>query len=184
VAPALFFAWYLTFVFRAQIGYRHAIVVLPMLFVFMGSLLSEAAALGRRTRWLVGGLLVYLVISVLSYYPHFIPYFNELIWDRSRAYRVMADSSLVLDQNHWYVRRYLRQHPEVVFEPDAPMAGTLLVRVERYVGLYFVEQYRWLRDNFEPVGHVAHGHLLFRVTPEALRLVTDPLSADWEDKGE
>jgi dolichyl-phosphate-mannose-protein mannosyltransferase len=182
-APVLFFAWYLTFVFRAQIGYRHALVVLPMLFVFTGSLLSETAALGRRARWLVGGLLGYLVVSVLSYYPHFIPYFNELVWDRSRAYKVLADSSLVLDQNHWYVRRYLRQHPAVVFEPDAPVPGTLLVRVERYVGLFFVEQYRWLRDNFEPVGHVAHGHLLFRVTPEALRLVTDPLSADWEDKG-
>ncbi len=181
-APVLFFACYLTFVFRAQIGYRHALVVLPMLFVFTGSLLSEAAGLGRRARWLVGALLVYLVVSVLSYYPHFIPYMNELVWDRSRAYTVLADSSLVLDQNHWYVRRYLRQHPAVVVEPDAPMTGTLLVRVERYVGLFFVEQFRWLRENFEPVGHVAHGHLLFRVTPEALQLVTDPLSADWEDK--
>jgi len=122
-------------------------------------------------------------VSVLSYYPHFIPYFNELVWDRSRAYKILADSSLVLDQNHWYVRRYLRQHPAVVFEPDAPVPGTLLVRVERYVGLFYVEQFRWLRDNFEPVDHVAHGHLLFRVSPEALRLVTDPESADWEDKG-
>ena len=74
---------------------------------------------------------------MLSYYPHFIPYFNELLWDRKRAYTVLADSSLVLDENHWYMRRYLRKHPEVVFEPDAPMAGTLLVRVEFYVGLFF-----------------------------------------------
>jgi 4-amino-4-deoxy-L-arabinose transferase-like glycosyltransferase len=182
-APVLFFAWYFTFVFRVQIGYRYALVVLPMLFLFTGSLLSETAALGRRARWLVGALLVYLVVSVLSYYPHFIPYFNELVWDRSRAYKILADSSLVLDQNHWYVRRYLRQHPAVVFEPDAPVPGTLLVRVERYVGLFYVEQFRWLRENFEPVDHVAHGHLLFRVSPEALRLVTDPESADWEDKG-
>jgi len=55
---------------------------------------------------------------------------------------------------------------------------------EFYVGLFFQERFRWLRENFEPVGHVAHGHLLFRVTPEALRMVTDPRSADWEDKGE
>jgi hypothetical protein len=82
-----------------------------------------------------------------------------------RAYTVGADASLVLDENHWYMRRHLRKHPEVVFDPDAPMAGTILVRVERYVGLFFVEQYRWLRENFEPVDRVAHGHLLFRVTP-------------------
>jgi hypothetical protein len=31
---------------------------------------------------------------------------------------------------------------------------------------------------------VAHGHLVFRVTPEALRLVTDPGPADWADKGQ
>jgi hypothetical protein len=181
---ALFFAWYFLFVYNFQLGYRFALVGLPVVFVFTASLLSEAAGLGRRARWLVGALLVYLVVSVLSYYPHFIPYMNELVWDRSRAYTVLADSSLVLDENHWYMRRYLRQHPAVVFEPAAPMAGTLLVRVEFYLGLFFIERFRWLRENFEPVGHVAHGHLLFRVTPEALQLVTDPLAADWEDKEE
>ena len=181
---ALFFVWYFVVIYNFQLGYRFALVGLPVVFVFTGSLLSEAAGLGRRARWLVGGLLVYLVVSVLSYYPHFIPYFNELVWDRKRAYQVLADSSLVLDENHWYMRRYLRQHRDVVFEPASPMAGTLLVRVEFYVGLFFQERFRWLRENFEPVGHVAHGHLLFRVTPEALRMVTDPRSADWEDKGE
>jgi hypothetical protein len=181
---ALFFVWYFVFVYNFQLGYRFALVGLPVVFVFTGSLLSEAAGLGRRARWLVGGLLLYLVASVLSYYPHFIPYFNELLWDRKQAYTVLADASLVLDENHWYMRRYLRKHPAVIFEPASPMAGTLLVRVEFYVGLFFQERFRWLRENFAPIGHVAHGHLLFRVTPEALRRVTDPLSADWEDKGE
>lgn len=180
--PVLFFAWYFTFVFRAQIGYRHALVVLPLLFVFTGSLLSQPAMLGRRAKLLIGGLLVYLVASVLSYYPHFIPYFNELLWDRKQAYKILADSSLVLNENQWYVRRYLREHPDVIFEPDGPVAGTLLVRVEYYVPLYFLERFRWLRENFEPVDHVAHGHLLFRVTPEALRRVTDPISPDWAEK--
>ena len=97
-----------------------------------------------------GRALVYLVVSVLSYYPHFIPYINELVWDRSRAYQVLADSSLVLDQNLWYVRRYLRQHPEVVFEPDAPMAGTLLGAGRAVRRAVFVERFRSLRENFEP----------------------------------
>jgi hypothetical protein len=181
---ALFFVWYFVFVYNFQLGYRFALVGLPVVFVFAGGLLSPAAGLGRRARWLIGALLLYLVASVMSYYPHFIPYFNELLWDRKRAYTILADASLVLDENHWYMRRYLRKHREVIFEPASPMAGTLLVRVEFYVGLFFQERFRWLRENFEPVDHVAHGHLLFRVSPEALRLVTDPLSADWEDKGE
>ena len=178
----LFFAWYFTFVFRAQIGYRYALVVLPVLFVFTGSLLRHPWTRGRGARVLIGGLLLYLVVSVMSYYPHFIPYFNELLRDRTKAYTIFADSNLCWDQNHRYVGRYLPAAPRGRGEPNRPMAGTLIVRVEYYVGLYFLERFRWLRENFEPVDHVAHGHLLFRVTPEALQRVTDPLPADHEDK--
>jgi len=181
-APALFFVWYFTFVYNYQAGYRFALVALPVLFVFTGSLLAEPPALGGRGRVLVGALVVYLVVSVVSYYPHFLPYFNELVWDRKMAYKVLADSSLVQDENHWYVRQYLRQHPDVIFEPDGPIAGTLLVPVEFYVGLFYGERFRWLRENFEPIDHVAHGHLLFRVTPEALKRVTEPQSADLADR--
>jgi hypothetical protein len=181
-APTMFFVWYFGFVFNYQAGFRYVLVMLPVLVVFTGSLLAEPPALGGRGRAVVGVLVVYLVVSVLSYYPHFLPYFNELVWDRKMAYKVLADASLVQDENHWYVRQYLRRHPEVILEPDGPTAGAILVRVEFFVGLFYVEQFRWLRENFAPVGHVAHGHLLFRVTPEALRRVTDPLSADWVDQ--
>jgi hypothetical protein len=178
----LFFAWYFTFVFNFQIGYRYALVVLPIIFVFTGSLLYEAASVGRGTKALVGGLVAYLVVSVLSYYPHFLPYFNELVWDRRYAYRILVGPDLSWGQNKWYLERYLRRHPDAVFEPDGPQAGTIVLHVNNYVGRWYVEKYRWLRENFEPVGHIAHGHLIFRVTPEALRRVTDPLAADWGDK--
>jgi hypothetical protein len=180
--PVLFFAWYFTFVFNAQLGFRFAIVVLPMLLVFTGSLLRDAGTAGRDRLAVVGGLALYLVVSVLSYYPHFISYFNELVWDRTKAYRILVGSDLGWSENHWYVRRYLRRHPDAVFEPEGPQTGTIVLSVNKYVGKWSVERYRWLRENFEPVGHVAHGHLIFRVTPEALRRVTDPLPADWGDK--
>ena len=184
-APVLFFAWYLTFVFRAQIGYRHrAGRAAPALRLHGEPSVRMPRGWGGAPAALVGGLVVYLVASVLSYYPHFIPYFNELVWDRSQAYRILADSSLGPGREP-LVRAPVSAASirTVIFEPDGPVAGTLLVRVEYYVGLYFVERFRWLRENFEPVGHVAHGHLLFRVTPEALRRVTDPASPDWAEKG-
>ena len=156
---------------------------LPFLFVFTGSLLRDAATMRRGPRLLIGSLVLYLVVSVLSYYPHFIPYFNELVWNRTRADRILADSNLGWSQNKWYVEGYLRRHPDALFEPEGPQAGTIVVSVNKHVGLWSSERYRWLRENFEPVGHIAHGHLLFRVTPEALLRVTDPLPADSEDKG-
>ena len=72
--------------------------------------------------------------------------------------------------------------PNTLEDPDGAQAGTIVISVNKYVGLSFGERFRWLRENFEPVGHIAHGHLIFRVTPEALRRVTDPLSADWADQ--
>src|SRR5262249_1163134 len=172
--PVLFFAWYLTFVFNRQVGgYRFALPMLPFLFVFTGSLVSDVAAMRRGHTVLISGLLVYLSVSTLSYYPHFIPYFNELVWDRTKAYRILIGPNLSWGQNEWYVARYLRRHPEAIIEAEGPQAGTFVLSVEDYVGRWYVERYRWLRENFEPVGHVAYGHLILHVTPEALRRVTD-----------
>ena len=131
---------------------------------------------------MVGTLLVYLVISVLSYYPHFLAYFNELVWDRKQAYRILVDSNLDWGQSGEYLERYLRDHPDVHFTPDRPRPGTILVSANDYSGMLRREQFRWLRENFEPVGHVAYSYLLFRVTPEALRRVTDPVPPDHGDK--
>jgi hypothetical protein len=181
-AAVLFFAWYFTFVFKTQKGVRFTLVVLPLLFVFTGSLLRDATTMRRRPLVLVGALLTYLAASTLSYYPHFIPYFNELLRDRKQAYRILVDSNLDWGQSERYLARYLRAHPDASFEPDRPRAGTLLVSANKLSGLLLREQFRWLRENFEPVGHVAYSHLLFQVTPEALRRVIDPVPPDHGDK--
>jgi hypothetical protein len=179
-----FFALYFTFVYNFQIGLRHALVVHPFAFVLAGSLLRDPGEVYRGARVALGGLLVWLAASVLSYYPHFLAYFNEFVWDQKQAYRILADSNLDWGQSGRYVARYLRDHPEVHFTPDRPRSGTILLSTNHASGMLRSEQFRWLRENFEPVDHVAHGHLVFRVTPEALRLVTDPGPADWADKGQ
>ncbi len=66
--------------------------------------------------------------------------------------------------------------------PERPRAGTLLVSANQLSGLLLGERFRWLRENFEPAGHVAYSHLLFRITPEALRRVIDPIPPDHGDK--
>jgi hypothetical protein len=177
-----FFAWYFTFVYSFQIGFRHALVVHPLLFVLAGSLLRDPGDVYRGARIALGSLLVWLAASVGSYYPNFLAYFNEFVRDRTQAYRILVDSSLDFGQSGRYVARYLRAHPEVSLGPDRPRHGTLLVAANNYVGLLGEEQFRWLRENFEPVGHVAYTHLLFRITPEALRRVTDPIPPDHGDK--
>jgi 4-amino-4-deoxy-L-arabinose transferase-like glycosyltransferase len=175
--PVLFFAWYLTFVYKVEIGYRYALPVLPFLFVFTGSLLRDLPALRRSSKWLVGSLVLYLVVSVLSYYPHFIPYFNELVWDRKRAYQISIGSNLDWGQERGYLRKYLRRHPAAVTEPRDPQAGTIVVS-----GDFAAAGPRWLRENFRPVGHIAYAWLIYKITPEDVQRVTDPVPADSADK--
>ena len=128
--PVAFFLVYFDVFFRAQIGIRFLLVAFPLLHVFAGYMLSPAvwAALGRRARRglsVVGGFLgLWLVTSVLSWYPDFLPYMNELLADRKLAYRVLADSNLDWGQNREAIDRYRTTHPEVLWQPERPSRRT------------------------------------------------------------
>lgn len=203
-APVAFYAVYLNFFFNLQIGIRHALVVFPVIYVFCGSLLARAPQLqpagatdsgalreqpARKARR--GALPVflalmtcYLVVSVLSYYPHYIPYFNELVWDRKQAYRILADSNIDWGQAAGYAKAYKAAHPEVYLEeglwhmktyrdkhmeeylhPQFPDSGKIVVSVNNYVGIYHPHRYKWLRENYEPVSHIAYAYLVFEIAP-------------------
>jgi hypothetical protein len=169
LGPALAFFVYFSFFFRAQIGIRYLLVAFPLLHVFTGRLLAGPAPRGRTARGALAVALAWLALSVLSYFPHYLSYFNELIFDRTRAYRVLADSNLDWDQNVWWLERWLEEHPEAVLEPDGPTVGTLVVKVNFLTGVFVPERYRWLREHFEPVDHIAHSYLVYRIDEEDLR---------------
>ena len=166
VCPVLFFTIYFNFFYRAQIGIRYFLVVFPLLYVFAGSLLADWTRVSRRTTTALASALLLTAASVLSYFPHFIPYFNELVPDRRLAYRILADSNLDWRQHRWYLDRYLAEHPRAVIEPERPQAGTILAGVNVLTGVGGdPARLAWLRDNFTPVDHIAYSVLVYRVTP-------------------
>jgi hypothetical protein len=168
VCPIVVFTIYFNFFYRAQMGIRFFLVVLSLLFVFCGRLLRNAGSLARPAKAALAGALLFLVVSVLSYYPHFLSYFNELVWDRTQAYKILADSNLDWGQNYWYLNEYLRAHPDVIVEATGPTAGTIVVDVNSLIGIMHPERWRWLRENFQPVAHIAYSFLVFRVSPDDL----------------
>jgi hypothetical protein len=129
----------------------------------MGSLFQEwtKSSLKIKTGTLV--LISYLVVSVMSYYPHFISYFNEFVPDRKMAYRYLADSNLDWGQNAAEKDRYLEQNPDVHWSPDDIVAGRVMVDANVLVGVGYPEKYRWLRENYEPVDHLLYTYLIFDV---------------------
>lgn len=172
ICPILFFTVQFNFFYRAQIGIRHFLIVFPLLYILSGSLLKQRPSLSRWAAVALTGAIACLPLSVLSYYPHFLPYFNELVWDRTQAYKILADSNLDWGQHVWYFQQYMAAHPEVIVEPAEPTAGTILVGVNVLTGVaYGPEKFRWLRENFKPVGHVAYSVLVFKVSPADLERI-------------
>lgn len=169
VGPIVFFSIYFNFYFRAQIGIRFILVIFPFLYIFCGSLLKNWQPLNSWKRSVVGLLLIYLIGSVLSYFPHYIPYFNELVWDRRLSYKVLADSNLDWGQGEYYLTQYLDLHPYAQFEPSKPVYGEVVVSANRLVGvLGDPERFKWLRDHFEPDETIAYSYLVYKITAEEL----------------
>ncbi len=166
--PLLFFTLYFNFFYNAQIGLRYYLIVYPLFYILCGRLIQNWEQIPFRQKVLGGGLALYLGISVLSYFPHFIPYFNEIVWDRRFAYKYLADSNLDWGQAEFYLDDYLVAHPNARVEPLRPRDGLTIVSANALVGVVGArDQFAWLRENFEPVETIAYEYLVYDIsTPE------------------
>jgi hypothetical protein len=174
--PVLFFFIYFNFLYEAQTGIRFLLVAFPLMHVFTASLLAPQSEPGRRRGPIIGVLLLAGAASTLSYHPHYLSYFNELMPDRKQAYRILSDSNVDMGGSEYWVERWLERHPEAVFQPETPVAGTIVVGVNIYTGVIYREWFAWLRElGNKPVGHVAYSYLVFEVTPEDLERIPEHL---------
>jgi hypothetical protein len=167
LVPILVYWVSLNFFFNAEVGIRHALPVVILATIFCGRFLANPESKLRRYTALV--LVVWTAASALSYYPHFISYFNEFVPNRKLAYRHLADSNLDWYGNEWYLTEYVRRHPDVIVDPRTPHAGRIVVPVNALVGVNRnPEEYRWLREHFTPVDHIAYSFLVYDVPKEML----------------
>jgi hypothetical protein len=167
--PVVFFTIYFNFLSNAHWGIRMFLVVFPLLHVFCGVLLRNGFPRNLRARAALGFAGAWLVISVLSYHPHYIPYFNELVWDRKDAYKILSDSNVDWGQGQQELARWRVLHPQAIVEPRVPRSGMVVVGITTLTGVVNAKRYKWLRDNFQPVGHVAYSYLVFDVPESRLR---------------
>jgi hypothetical protein len=169
LGPALFFTIYFNFLLQAQIGIRLFLVAFPFFIVFTSSLFRDAPSWGRPARLLAGAGVLYLAISVASYFPNYIPYFNELIGNRLHAYRILSDSNIDYGQAEGFLADYLAAHPDALVEPRDPQAGTIVISVDRLTGVREAPAwYARLRDTLEPVDDIAYAYLVYQVTAQDL----------------
>ena len=116
---------------------------------------------------------MYLIVSTLSYFPHYLSYFNEIVWDRKQAYKLLADSNIDWGQDEWYLMEYKRKNSEIKVNPEFPTSGRIVVSVNNLVGVVVdPERYKWLRENFEPVDSIAYSYLIYDIYPEDLKKIS------------
>ncbi len=161
--PILFFTIYFNFFFRLQIGLRFLLVIFPLLHIFCGIIFKNWNMFPGKIKGFVWLLIIYLIVSVQSYYPHYLSYFNELVPDRKKAYKILADSNLDWGQNEYYLEQYRREYPDIIVDPISRVSGRIVVSVNRLVGVYDPGRYKWLRNNFEPIDHIAYSYLVFDI---------------------
>ena len=167
LVPILAYWIYFNFFFNAQIGIRHVLPVFALATIFCGRFLAAPESKLRRYTAVI--LVVWAAASTFSYYPHFISYFNEFVPDRKLAYQHLADSNLDWRGNEWYLTEYIHRHPGVIVDPRRPQAGRIVVPVNALVGVNrSPEEYKWLREYFTPVDHVAYSYLVYDVPRERL----------------
>jgi hypothetical protein len=164
--PPLAWLAFFSLMVKPQIGVRYLLPAFPFLFILAAR--PMALATGRRARAALAALLGWYAVSSLSYHPHPMAYFNELIGSRLNAYRYLADSNLDWEDAWHFIAEWRREHPDIPFayEPPDIRPGYVLVSANELVGIFDRERFRWVRENFRPVDHVAYNHLLFYVPPD------------------
>jgi hypothetical protein len=166
IAPALGHLLLFSLGVPAQIGIRYILPSVALLIPVAG---AAALAEARVKPLVLLALVAWHTISTLSYLPHPMSYFNELIGRRIHAYRFLADSNLDWEDRTADIARYRARHPEldIALEPPEPRTGDVLVGANRLLGIVGDERYRYLR-RLQPVDHVGYSFLLFRVRADDL----------------
>lgn len=168
IIPSLFYFIFFSF-HKDQIGIRYILMIFPFLFVLSGRVAIKWGLSSIRFRVVVVGLIAYLTISNLSYFPHYISYFNELLIDRKLSYKILADSNLDWGQNQLYIYDYLKKNPSALFNPEEPTDGLVVIGANRLLGITCDPiLYQWIRKKLKPKDHVAYSHLVFDIRPQDL----------------
>ncbi|MDP1546627.1 MAG: glycosyltransferase family 39 protein [Anaerolineales bacterium] len=167
--PISFFFLYFNFLFSINIGIRYYLVLFPLLYVFCGSLFNGWASFSKTQKITSAALIVFLVASTLSYFPNFIPYFNEFLPDRKMAYKILADSNIDYGQSEYKLKTFMAERPEAILNPTAPTAGMVIAGVNNLVGVFDgPEPHAWLRENFEPDDTIAYTYLVYEISQEEI----------------
>jgi len=156
---------YFNFVFRTHVGLRYILMGLPMLYLLCVFALQGTA----RRRWQAVLIPLCLVVALLEQWPYrgnILSFSNAFVADKDNAWYFLTDSNIDWGQNYSSVlHQASSEYPDAILNPPHIMPGQNLIRLNYLTGVFRnFAQYRWVRENLEPVRHLQHTHLLYDVS--------------------
>ncbi|HRR06504.1 MAG TPA: glycosyltransferase family 39 protein, partial [Victivallales bacterium] len=161
--PSLYFFCLLSFILKAQLGVRYFLICMPFIIVFSSVVCGNIAKKNKLVKIFTILCPIYVFCSGLTYYPHYIAYFNEFSLDRKNNWKILADSNLDWGQNIKYLAEYLKKHPDTIYNPLQVTKGHIVVEANQLAGVTAPpEKYAWLRKN-EATNHIAYSYIVFDI---------------------
>lgn len=161
--PAVFLFLSFCMLNNMYLGIKNILMILPLLFVFCGGGFEYLLSF-KKGIYIIAGFFAWQSISVLRYFPHFLPYTNELILNKKNAYKIFGDGNLYLQEGREMALEYVQQHPGMYFEPQQPVKGKIMMSIDRYYDWWKRGDLQWLRSlHLEPVDHFHSQYLIFEI---------------------
>jgi len=107
IPVAIYFA--ISMMVTLNIGYRHLLPVLPLLFVFASQMAEIRWKANSKMAWALSVLAVWLAVGTWSISPHYIAYFNEIAGGPEGGKRALVDSNLDWGQDLIGLREYMKR---------------------------------------------------------------------------
>lgn len=163
LVPVLYFLVYLDFFYSTQIGIRHIMIILPLLYIALGNCIAEI----KFINYYGPVFLSYQFISVALYFPDFLPYTNEFIINKKNAYKKIADTNLCYGQGLTFLSEHLKKNKDAVYLPTHPVAGEVIIEVNELLDIHETStgKYNWIK-NMSPVDHIHSQYLIYQITKQ------------------
>jgi hypothetical protein len=165
IVPSLYFLIYMDFFYSTQVGIRHILIIMPLLYIFSGFFIQHAQR--SKKIYFAYILVLYQFTSVAFYFPHFLPYTNELITNKKLAYRKIADTNLCYGEGVKFLVQYLRKNKNAKFLPNRIESGKIIMEVNEMLNLNIntMGKYDWVRS-LEPADHIHSQYLIYEISDQ------------------
>jgi len=155
----------LSFRLQAQIGYRLALMLVPL-----GLVLAAAGWADASERLRGRGLVLVAALAALESLPYLgnsLAFTNSLVLPKREAFRYLAGSNLDWGQNDAKLGEWMRTAAIApsALEPPHLQPGVNVFSVNSLAGLSSPRRLRWARERLTPFEHFRHTHVRLEVSP-------------------